>query len=288
MGVARASARCDGGGVNARPPDRRPRLFVSNVVSRRPGARRFHDAVTMLSNSLVQSASGSWDVTWAFAEDDGPARTLDRARDADAIILMGGEDISPDLYGAAPGYPGEGPHWRRADLAQIALARFAVADGVPLLGVCRGLQILAVALGGSLVEDVDVPGHRSATFLDDHRLARHDVLVEASSMLARGIPRREGGADWPDPGGRLRLRVHSAHHQAVADPGPHLVVSATAPDGTVEGVEHPAAPVLGVQWHPEDPAADPAGLRALLGLLREGREGAIDMPGAGRARPVLV
>jgi len=277
MGVVSGSAGCDGGRVSPIPSrtsapatfsSSRPRLFVSNVVSRRPGAADFHDVVTELSDSLVHRASLDWDVTWAYAEDDGPALTLERAREADAVVIMGGEDVSPDLYGATAGYRGESVHRRRADLAQIALVRHAVATGAPLLGICRGIQVLAVALGGTLVPDMAVPGHRSETFVHDHRLTRHDVLVDPSSTLARALT---AGHDAGGSGTPIRIPVHSAHHQAVADPGPDLAVAATAPDGTIEALEHRDAPVFGVQWHPEDPAADPVGVRVLLDHLRAGR-----------------
>ncbi|MDN6565570.1 MAG: gamma-glutamyl-gamma-aminobutyrate hydrolase family protein [Propionibacterium sp.] len=231
----------------------RPRLFVSNVVRQRPGAPAFHHLVTLLSSHLVQVASRDWEVTWAFAQDEGVRATLARARAADAVVLMGGEDISPDLYGVSTGYPGESPHHRGGDLAQIELVRDAVRRSTPLLGICRGLQVLNVALGGTLVPDLTVPGHRSDTLLQDLRFARHEVVVDPARRLA---PALVGG------------EVHSAHHQGVDRLGESLLLTAAAPDGTVEAVEHTSAPVYGVQWHPEDPASDPRSLGALLDHLR--------------------
>ena len=238
----------------------RPRLFVSNVAARRPANPRFHRAVSMLSDAFVQAASTAWDVTWAYAEEDGTERTLERARAADAVVILGGEDVSPGLYGGRRGYPGETAHWPRADRAQIELVRSAVRHDTPLLGICRGAQVIAVALGGTLVPDLKAPGHRSANFLEDHRLALHEILVDPSSRLSRAIRTDRG-----------RTVVTSGHHQAVATTGPDLQVVAVAQDGTIEAIEHVSARVAGVQWHPEDPGSDPSELLMLMGLLQKVR-----------------
>lgn len=241
-------------------PGPRPRLFVSNVTLRRPADARFDGAVSMLFDNFVRVAALTWDVTWAYANQDGAASTVRRGLAADAVVILGGEDVSPELYGAKGGYPREGRHWIGADRAQIGLAQAAVDNDIPLLGICRGIQVLAVALGGSLVADLDVPGHRSETFLDDHRLVRHDVVVDPGSRLSHAIATVDGTVSVP-----------SAHHQAVATTGPDLRTVAVAPDGTIEAVEHRSAPVYGVQWHPEDPAAERSALTSLLDHLRPRR-----------------
>lgn len=231
----------------------RPRLFVSNVVGSRLGASEFHHLVTLLSSHLVEVASRDWEVTWAFAQDEGVRATAARAREADAVVLMGGEDVSPDLYGAAAGYPRESPHHHGGDLAQIAVVRDAVRRRTPLLGICRGAQVVNVALGGTLVQDLEAPGHRTDTLLQDLNFARHGLVVDPTRKLSRVI---------------VDTEVHSAHHQAIDRLGESLLLTATAPDGTVEAVEHTSAPIYGVQWHPEDPASDPRALVALLDHLR--------------------
>lgn len=235
------------------PPTGRPRLFVSNVVGSRVGAPDFHHLVTLLSSRLVEVASRDWEVTWAFAQDEGVRATVGRARQADAVVLMGGEDVSPELYGAAPGYPRESRHHHGADLAQVELVRDAVRRGAPLLGICRGAQVVNVALGGTLVQDLELPGHRTDTLLQDLSFARHGLVIDHTRRLSRAI---------------LDPEVRSAHHQAIDRLGESLLLTASAPDGTVEAVEHTSAPVFGVQWHPEDPSSDPGPLGALLDHLR--------------------
>lgn len=234
-------------------PSGRPRLFVSNVVSSRVGQEDFHRLVSLLSSRLVEVASRDWEVTWAFAQDEGVRATVSRARAADAVVLLGGEDVSPDLYGAATGYERESRHHHGGDLAQIAVVRDAVRRRAPLLGICRGAQVINVALGGTLVQDLTAPGHRTETLLQDLNFARHGLVVDRTRRLSRAI---------------LDTEVHSAHHQAIDRLGESLLLTATAPDGTVEAVEHTSAPVYGVQWHPEDPASDPGPLGALLDHLR--------------------
>ncbi len=207
----------------------------------------------MLSERLTGIAARDWEVECAFAENDGVETTLVRGHSAAAVVILGGEDVSPDLYGVSGPYPHESPHYRRADLAQIALVHEAVKEGTPLLGICRGIQIVNVAQGGALIRDLSEPGHRSETLLDDHVFARHDLTVDAGREFASAI---------------RSTSVHSAHHQAVDSLGEGLVEVASGPGGVIEAIEHESAPVVAVQWHPEDPAADPAGVVALLDHLR--------------------
>jgi putative glutamine amidotransferase len=214
------------------------------------------------------------------------------ARDAlwerlDGLVLTGGGDVDPARYGAPP-------HARVADVSaardelELELALRAVAAGRPLLAICRGIQILNVALGGSLYPDLaeafpESPiAHRQAAPRDR---ATHAVRV---CITPSGL-----GAVLGDP----ELRVNSFHHQAVARLGRGLRPVAWAPDGVVEGVDLPAARglVLGVQWHPEELVArDPAARRlfeALVAAARtrpggRGRSTLRPAPGAtGRDRP---
>ncbi len=158
----------------------------------------------------------------------------------DAVVVTGGAfDVSPALYGAAPA-PGLGPLKAARTAFEAALTQGALARGLPLLGVCGGMQLLAVLAGGTLLQDLpterpDALAHEQAT---DSRQPAHPVAVTAGTRLAAAVG--EGGLD-----------VNSTHHQAVDDPG-RLTVSAVAPDGVVEAVEdRSAAFVVGVQWHPE-------------------------------------
>jgi putative glutamine amidotransferase len=164
---------------------------------------------------------------------------------ADGVLLPGGGDLAARWYG-------QGEHEALYDVDEeqdafdLAVARVCLRDGVPLLAVCRGLQVVAVALGGSLVQDMtelagSVDSARPAAA--DHRHRVHTVTVFAGSVLAQVVP--------------PSLEVSCYHHQCVGRPGEGLVGAARAEDGTPEAFTIPAAPgwFLGVQWHPEDTAA---------------------------------
>jgi putative glutamine amidotransferase len=165
--------------------------------------------------------------------------------DVDALLITGGgHDVDPRLYGEAP-LPECGDALpERTDL-ELALLRRAEARDLPVLGICGGLQVLNVARGGTLWQDLPTqrPGDVAHTMKGPKTRAAHDVVVAAGSRLA-AITGHAGAA--------LPLGVNSTHHQAVKDLGRGLVVSAVAGDGIVEAVEDPGRRfVLGVQWHPE-------------------------------------
>jgi putative glutamine amidotransferase len=162
---------------------------------------------------------------------------------ADAVVLHGGGDVDPARYGATSAHEtlyGVDPV---LDGVEIAIVRAAVARDLPVLAICRGAQVLNVALGGTLVQDLgEVLEDR-----ESHWDRQHDVEVTAGSRTARAL-------------GRAPYRCHSYHHQAIDRVATGLVVTARAPDGVIEAVEHERARwVVGVQWHPEDDAdSDPA------------------------------
>lgn len=192
------------------------------------------------------------------------AELLDRL---DGVLLAGGPDVDPARYGSGPG-PDTQPPSRIRDAAEIELIAGAVARGLPVLGVCRGMQLLNVARGGTLVQHLpDVVGtelHSPAP----GRYGHHDVLVAEGSRLASVLSPREGPPV-------ARTLVPSYHHQAIADVGSGLVVSAWAEDGVIEAVEDPRLPFcLGVQWHPEV-GDDPALFEGLVeaARVRAGRPG---------------
>ncbi|MFB6571226.1 gamma-glutamyl-gamma-aminobutyrate hydrolase family protein [Streptomyces noursei] len=150
----------------------------------------------------------------------------------DGLVIAGGADIAPARYGAQP-HPRTGPPALDRDAWELALIEAALAARVPLLGICRGLQLLNVALGGTLVQHLD--GHAGPPGV----FGRHEVTSVPGTLLA---------ATLPEP-----VAVPTYHHQAVDRLGSGLVVSAYAEDGTIEAVELPGAPALtlAVQWHPE-------------------------------------
>ena len=159
----------------------------------------------------------------------------------DGLVLTGGLDVDPFFYDQEP-RPEVGKVDPARDGFELALIRSAHADGVPIFAICKGVQILNVAFGGSLVQDVyksvpDVLRHEQRNLRWDSHY--HHVNVVPGSRLAA-----IAGAD--------RVRVNSDHHQAVDRVAAGLVVTARADDDVVEGLEDPSHPwCLGVQWHPE-------------------------------------
>ncbi|MFF1571954.1 gamma-glutamyl-gamma-aminobutyrate hydrolase family protein [Leifsonia sp. NPDC058292] len=227
-------------------------LAVVEATRFRAHDREYHDYVQVLVGSAIAEAERQgWTVT-RLAADQGTDALLAGAEDADAVLIMGGEDIAPAFYGAADGYEGESRHLVAADAAQIALVHRAIERNTPLLGICRGLQIINVALGGSLVQHLgEESRHKNHGVPIREVMATHPVHLAAGSLISGLLE-----ADT--------VAVQSAHHQAVDAVGENLVVTGRAPDGHVEALEHVSAPVIGVQWHPEDPGA-PVG--QLVGLL---------------------
>ena len=186
----------------------------------------------------------------------GEPRVLEASADVeqaiagiDGLMLTGGDDVAPSRYGEAAhdtvtaAEPGR-------DEFEIALVAAARARNLPILAICRGVQVLNVACGGTLVQDIPsqmaggsehllaVPPHQS------YDLA-HEIWIDKDTVLAQLMNDRLNGTDTCD--------VNSRHHQALKALAPGFRVSATAPDGVVEAVEDPSAAFcVGVQWHPEN------------------------------------
>ena len=177
----------------------------------------------------------------------GLAETLlDRV---DGLLLPGGGDVEPARYGWAPA-PETRPPDPDRDAWELACAAAALARDMPVLAICRGAQVLNVALGGDLVQHVD--GHACAHRYQEHV---HHLRLAPGSRLARVVGADEVGAN-------------SLHHQAVGAPGAGVRAVAWAPDGTVEGFEvegHPT--VVAVQWHPELLPDEPAQQRLFDDLV---------------------
>jgi len=163
----------------------------------------------------------------------------------DGLLLPGGGDIEPSVYGGSDGHLAHGIDTER-DRVELLLTRQAVAR-MPLFGICRGIQVLNVALGGSLIVDLPTTvSHalRHATPKGVSPATRmHQVTVKAGTLLADCLGLNGTGEDVP---------VNSSHHQAVDRLGAGLEIVARSPDGVIEGIEGTdGAFVLGVQWHPE-------------------------------------
>ncbi|MBP3689400.1 MAG: membrane dipeptidase [Bacteroidaceae bacterium] len=193
----------------------------------------------------VLEAGGSPMVIPPFTDEESLLAVVSKV---DAIVLSGGGDLNPLLMGQEP-VPGLHAINAERDMAELSLIRMALDRQVPMLGICRGVQMLVAATGGSLYQDLPSQYSDAPLVKHDQDLARHcashSVSVEPGSILLSVFGKgRENGP--------MRLYVNSFHHQAVQDPGPRLRVCARATDGVIEAVESSEyKSVLGVQWHPE-------------------------------------
>ncbi|NLX92054.1 MAG: gamma-glutamyl-gamma-aminobutyrate hydrolase family protein [Firmicutes bacterium] len=175
------------------------------------------------------------------------------------LILSGGGDVDPYHFGEEP-FPGCGEisPWR--DEMELELARAAIEAEMPILGICRGAQVLNIALGGDIFQDIKLKGGQ---------LLEHMQKAPAYYPY-HSLKIKEGTKLGSIFSGKAELRVNSFHHQAIRKPGENLIISAVAADGVIEAVEstrHPFA--LGVQWHPEAMAGknNPGGQELFDALL---------------------
>ena len=206
---------------------RNPREHVNRPESE-PPMREL--ALGLTYPTAVARAGGVPVVIPPFGSDESIAALLARV---DGVVLAGGPDLHPSLYGQEPG-PDLGPTEPALDGSEVALVRMALERRLPMLCICRGMQALNVARGGSLVQHL--PGHRQDL---PGREPTHGVRVERGSRLAAAL-----GAD--------EVRVNSFHHQAVDELGLNLRAVAWADDGLVEGIEATDRDfAVGVQWHAE-------------------------------------
>lgn len=198
---------------------------------------------------LVQAAGG----LAAMLPPDAPEHAAATVARLDGLVIAGGPDVEPARYGAAPD-PRTGPPARARDTWELALIGAALAARVPLLGICRGMQLLNVALGGSLVQHIE--GHAEVVGV----FGGHPVKPVPGTLYDAAVSEE--------------TFVPTYHHQAVDRLGTGLLASAHAADGTVEAVELPLADgwVLGVQWHPEM-GKDVRVMRALVDAARPGPPG---------------
>ena len=164
----------------------------------------------------------------------------------DGIVLLGGGDVCPTSYGQTERARLFGVN-AELDKFEISVIKHAIQRDIPILAICRGHQVLNVALGGTLIQHLETT--------EEHRDTMHDVQLVPGSKVALAM-----GTHEPD--------VHSFHHQAIDDIAPHLAVVGTYRDGTIEAVEHQTATwVIGVQWHPEDTAEENAPNQGLFNEL---------------------
>jgi len=189
-----------------------------------------------------------------------PSLAGDVVAAVDGIVLTGGEDVDPARYGAKAHPATEGIHAGR-DAWEIALLMAARAARRPTLAICRGIQVANVALGGTLVQDLPTerPSRIAHARSADREARVHEISVIPGSRLAAAL-------------GATALTANSSHHQAIDRAAGGLAVTATAPDGVVEGAEWTGDDgwwMLGVQWHPEELVRTAEGWdRALFAAFR--------------------
>jgi putative glutamine amidotransferase len=173
---------------------------------------------------------------------DAPEAIVARVR---GVMLTGGGDVDPTLYGEAPHATYQAAEPGR-DAFEIGLAKAAIAADVPLFAICRGMQVLNVAMGGTLIQDIpsEVAGALNHSIREPRFHIAHEVWVARDSTLWTIMADKLDGES---------LQVNSRHHQAVKGVAPSFEVSATAPDGVIEAMERPSSRFcVAVQWHPEN------------------------------------
>ena len=238
-----------------------PKIGITTSSERTPkGVQR-----ACLNASYIRAIERAGGLPILLTPYHSPATLAPLWQELDGVLLTGGGDVAPARFGETAHDKTALVSEERDALELDHVTRRAVDEGVPLLAICRGLQVLNVALDGTLHQHVpDVYGTTPAHEQPEARSARtHGVRIEAGSLLARVA-------------GVTELRVNSFHHQAINKLGPGLKAVAWADDTLIEGVELPGAPgfVLGVQWHPEELIdEDPAARQLFAALVDAARLG---------------
>jgi|1186.fasta_scaffold07556_2 putative glutamine amidotransferase len=223
----------------------------------------WHDvSCVMVPSGYTRSIDAAGGLPVVLPPLDDMAQVLDRL---DGLVLTGGSDVDPQVYGEEPHSETIGVHPGR-DRAELRLLGAAVERGMPVLGICRGMQLLNVLRGGTLQQHLaDVVADGGVHKGPPGTFTRHPVRMQDGTLAAALLgPKAE---------------VHSCHHQAPDRLGDGLQVSAEAPDGVVEAIELPGRFCLGVLWHPEEDARGGGPLFAgLVDAARRGSAAGVRIP----------
>lgn len=217
----------------------------------------------VMSQRYVTTLTNEGALPWVVPLLDDEETTRGIYDQLDGVFLAGGVDIDPSSYGEER-HELCGLSDVHRDTTELRFVRWALEDHKPILAVCRGIQLINVAAGGSLYQDIafelpdaikhdyfPVQGHYTRDLLV------HNILVDQESKLGELLSARS-------------VRVNSMHHQGIKDLANGLIPTAFAPDGLIEGVEAPNGHfMIGVQWHPEELAGTDAGMRRLFGAFIE-------------------
>lgn len=236
----------------------RPRIAVAGVIRHWEGQPR-----AGVNANYVRAVLAGGGLPVIFVPDLSRDETVELFGDCDGLLLTGGEDVDPARYGATP-HPKLGSIDPRRDENELALITEARARDLPILGICRGIQVLNVAFGGTLLQDL--PSEHPGTIDHDPPCGRdvrsHHVNVTEHSRLAEIL-------------GETEFDANSFHHQALDRLGEGLTITAIAPDGVVEGVESTDTHewIVAVQWHPEELSHHPdaADLKLFAALITAAR-----------------
>jgi putative glutamine amidotransferase len=215
---------------------RKPLIGIGSDVYLEPGKRDRAFAFTTYVDSIRRAGA----VPVVIPPQPENAREV--VENLDGLLLAGGDDCDPAAYGEER-HPTVEPMDPRRQDNDLNLARVARERGIPTLGICLGLQVMNVAAGGTLIQDIPSQLETDIEHVSEPEdRARHDVMIERETRLSSILGARE-------------INVNSSHHQAIhpSGIGNGLRITAHAPDGIVEGLEDPQHPFyVGVQWHPED------------------------------------
>src|SRR6266852_2636602 len=201
----------------------KPLIGIGSDVNVTPGKRDRAFAYTSYVDSIRRAGA----VPVVIPPQPENAREL--VEGLDGILLAGGDDCDPAVYGEEK-HPTVDPMDKRRQESDLALAKIARERGIPTLGICLGVQVMNVAAGGTLIQDIESQTESEIEHVSEPEdRARHDVFIEDDTRLASILGTRE-------------INVNSSHHQAIRGVGDGLRVTASAPDGIIEGLEDPKHP----------------------------------------------